>query len=52
MAEGDTVVVGMVDRLHPVAASQLVVSVLTPMIRMVGFGPGALPADTSIAVGQ
>ena len=52
VAEGDTVVVGMVDRLHPVAASQLVVSVLTSMIRMVGFGPGALPADTSDAVGQ
>ena len=63
VAEGDTVVVGMVDRLHPVATSQLVVDVVSSTIRMVGFGRGALvsvvpagatavPADTSDAVGQ
>ena len=60
---GVAVAVGMVDREHPVATSQLVVVVLTSTIRMVGSGRGApgsdapaggiiVPADTSVAVGQ
>ena len=63
VVDGDTVVVGMVDRVHPVATSQLVVDVVTSTIRMVGSGRGApglgapaggtaVPADTSDAVGQ
>ena len=60
---GVAVAAGIVDREHPVAASQLVVFVLTSTIRMVGFGRGAsgsavpaggaaVPTDTSDAVGQ
>ena len=60
---GVAVAVGMVNREHPVAASQLVVDVVISTIRMVGSGRGApasagpagartVPADTSDAVGQ
>ena len=60
---GVAVAAGIVDREHPVAASQLVVDVVTSTIRMVGSergppGSGApeggitVPADTSDAVGQ
>jgi hypothetical protein len=60
---GVAVAVGMVDREHPVATSQLVVDVVTSTIRMTGSGRGApgsagpagartVPADTSDAVGQ
>ena len=63
VVDGDTVAAGIVDREHPVAASQLVVDVVTSTIRMVGSergppGSGApeggitVPADTSDAVGQ
>ena len=56
------VAAGIVDREHPVMASQLVVDVVTSTIRMVGSGGGppsgapaggiTVPADTSDAVGQ
>ena len=60
---GVAVAAGIVDREHPVAASQLVVDVVTSTIRMVGSGRGApdsgapaggttVPAETSDAVGQ
>ena len=59
---GVAVAAGIVDREHPVAASQLVVDVVTSTIRMVGSGRGppsgapeggiTVPADTSDAVGQ
>ena len=62
VVDGDTVAAGIVDREHPVAASQLVVDVVTSTIRMVGSGRGppsgapaggiTVPADTSDAVGQ
>ena len=52
VVEGDTVFVVEGARVHPVAAPQLVVAVLTSTIRMVGAGGGApgsaAPADAAV----